>query len=261
MVQVVITLLLGLITGLAAGLVGVGGGEFRIPVLLHVLRLPVRAAAGVNLVVGLFTVTLSLARRWGTMAWTREYVELAVVMSVASVVGAALGPRLARAIRPLTLRRFVCAYLIVVGIWMVDEAMAGADFHVGPPTGVWLWAVGAVTALAIAALSALLGVAGGEMRIPALMILFALPVKAAGTVSLLVSTFTVGAGGAAYRKLGELPNRYLPTALILAAGSAVGVLIGVSLLSRVDSHSLKGILGGVLLLAAVALLLTRRPAD
>ena len=72
---------------------------------------------------------------------------------------------------------------------------------------------------------------------------------------------SVAAGGAAYRKLGELPNRYLPTALILAAGSAVGVLIGVSLLSRVDSHSLKGILGAVLLLAAVALLLTRRPAD
>jgi len=46
-------------------LIGVGGGEFRIPVLLHVLRLPVRVAAGANTVIGLFVVVLSVARRWG----------------------------------------------------------------------------------------------------------------------------------------------------------------------------------------------------
>ena len=55
----------GVLIGTAAGLIGVGGGEFRIPVLLNVLRLPVKVAAGVNIVIGLFTVTLSVARRWG----------------------------------------------------------------------------------------------------------------------------------------------------------------------------------------------------
>jgi len=41
----------GFVTGAAAGLIGVGGGEFRIPVLVHLLGFPLRLAAGVNLVV------------------------------------------------------------------------------------------------------------------------------------------------------------------------------------------------------------------
>ncbi len=53
----------GIVIGAAAGLIGVGGGEFRIPVLLNVLRLSVKEAAGANTVIGLFVVVLSVARR------------------------------------------------------------------------------------------------------------------------------------------------------------------------------------------------------
>jgi uncharacterized protein len=52
----------GLFTGIAAGFIGVGGGEFRIPVLVEVLRFPLKLAGGVNLVVGLFTVALGVLR-------------------------------------------------------------------------------------------------------------------------------------------------------------------------------------------------------
>ena len=55
----------GIVIGAAAGLIGVGGGEFRIPVLLHLLRLPVKEAAGANTLIGLFVVVLSVIRRWG----------------------------------------------------------------------------------------------------------------------------------------------------------------------------------------------------
>ncbi|MBS7612436.1 TSUP family transporter, partial [Candidatus Bathyarchaeota archaeon] len=50
---------LGFLLGSAAGLIGVGGGEFRIPVLLYILKLPVVAAIAINLLVGLLTVVTS----------------------------------------------------------------------------------------------------------------------------------------------------------------------------------------------------------
>jgi len=83
----------GLLLGAAAGLIGVGGGEFRIPVLLYLLRRDVKTAAGVNLVVGFLTVALSFARRWGQHTWNDDQLSIAALLATASVIGAVLGAR------------------------------------------------------------------------------------------------------------------------------------------------------------------------
>jgi uncharacterized membrane protein YfcA len=246
---------LGVVIGAAAGLIGVGGGEFRIPALLHVLRLPVKIAAGVNMVVGLCTVALGVVRRWGQQEWTDHDITLAVVMAVASILGAVIGARQASRFSSPFLKVVVCAYLVVVGTWMVVEAVAHAETILLAPTGVAGWILAAGVGFFIAALSGALGVAGGEMRIPALIYLFALPVKEAGTVSLLVSVPTVASGAVAYRRLGHVPNRALLVAVVMGVGSLLGVLAGTSLLPFVDKHTLKGLLGVILLVATVCLTL------
>lgn len=244
---------LGIGIGAAAGLIGVGGGEFRIPVLLNVLRLPVRVAAGVNLLVGLFTVTLSVGRRWGTMAWTADSVALAATMGVASLIGAMIGARQAHRLPIGLLKIVVCVYLLVVGLWMVVEALTRAEHTLADPQGPARWVLAGLVGFAIATVSGSLGVAGGEMRIPALMYVFALPIKQAGTISLLVSIPTVASGALAYRRLGHLPKAAVLLAVLMGLGSLIGVLIGASLLSYVDKHAIKGILGAVLLLATVGM--------
>src|SRR3954471_15744535 len=83
----------GIVIGAAAGLIGVGGGEFRIPVLLHVLRLPVKVAAGANTVIGLFVVVLSVARRWGQQRLTTDDVTVGAVMAGVSILGAIIGAK------------------------------------------------------------------------------------------------------------------------------------------------------------------------
>ena len=89
---------------------------------------------------------------------------------------------------------------------MIFEALTRAEHMLADPHGSLRWILAAAVGFAIAAVSGSLGVAEGEMRIPALMYLFALPVKDAGTVSLLVSVPTVAAGAATYRRLGHVPN-------------------------------------------------------
>ena len=185
----------GIVIGAAAGLIGVGGGEFRIPVLLHVLKLPVKEAAGANTVIGLFVVVLSVIRRWGQQQITADDSTVgAGVMAVASVLGATLGVRRARLPTPL-LKRVVCVYLFIVGVWMVFEGLAEAEHSLIEPTGWIRWTLAAAVGFLIAVASGALGVAGGEMRIPALMYLFALPVKVAGTVSLIASIPTLSPRG------------------------------------------------------------------
>jgi uncharacterized protein len=249
----------GLVTGAAAGLIGVGGGEFRIPFLLYLFGSEVKTAAGVNLVVGLFTVCVAFIRRWGQHAWAAKDIILASVFTVASLLGAVLGARQAHRWSSPLLRKIVCLYLLIVGAWMMIEAISQTDHVVLNPAGTGKILLAGIIGFVIAAISAVLGVAGGEMRIPALMYLFAMPIKAAGTISLLVSIPTVAAGALTYRRLGHMPNRVLLIAIVMAGGSLVGVLIGTSLLPLVNKHVLKGILGLILLLATAALALHRNP--
>lgn len=248
----------GILIGAAAGMIGVGGGEFRIPVLLYVLRLPVRVAAGANTVIGLAVVVLGSMRRLPQHEWQEGDMTIAATMAVSSLVGAWVGVTFASRVPVKPLKVFVIAYLLVVGIWMIVEAFLHVDHALLHPTGVTRVVVAAVTGLAIAVISGSLGVAGGEMRIPALMYLFAMPIKQAGTISLIVSIPTVAASAIAYRRLGHIPNRVLAVAAIMGAGSLIGVLIGAAMLPYVDKHVLKGILGAILLLATACLLVPWR---
>jgi uncharacterized membrane protein YfcA len=62
--------------------------------------------------------------------------------------------------------------------------------HAGVPLtegGGLLFALGSATGVAIGLVGSMLGVAGGELLIPALVLLYGLDVKSAGTVSLAVS--------------------------------------------------------------------------
>jgi len=245
----------GILIGAAAGMIGVGGGEFRIPVLLHVLRLPVRVAAGANTIIGLAVVVLGGIRRLPQHEWREGDAAIAATMIVASLVGAWLGARLANRVPLQPLKVFVIGYLALVGVWMIVEAFLHADCALIDPSGPLRIVLAAIVGFAIAAISGSLGVAGGEMRIPALMYLFAMPIKLAGTLSLVVSIPTVAASAVAYRSLGYIPNRVLAVACIMGSGSLIGVLIGAALLPYVDKHVLKGILGAILLLATACLMM------
>jgi uncharacterized protein len=244
----------GLVIGAAAGMIGVGGGEFRIPVLLHVLRLPVRVAAGANTIIGLAVVILGAVRRLPQYEWQSSDSGMVVAMVVALLAGALIGARMADHVPLTPLKAFVIGYLLLVGVWMIVEAFLHADHVLLNPSGVFRIILATVVSFVIAAISGSLGVAGGEMRIPALMYLFAMSIKQAGTLSLIISIPTVAAGAVAYRKMGHIPNRVLTVAMVMRAGSLVGVLIGAALLPYVNKHALKAILGAILLLATACLL-------
>jgi uncharacterized membrane protein YfcA len=122
------------------------------------------------------------------------------------------------------------------------------------PTGILRWSLAAAVAFAIAVASGVLGVAGGEMRIPALLYLFGVPIVEAGTLSLAVSIPTLAAGAFIDRRLGGIPNAALRIAVLMGVASAVGVLIGAAWLPVADRDVMKGTLGVVLLLATAHLM-------
>jgi uncharacterized membrane protein YfcA len=142
---------------------------------------------------------------------------------------------------------------MVVGLWMLYESIAHVEHVLLEPTGMARWALAALLAFTIAVVSGVLGVAGGEMRIPALLYLFGISIREAGTLSLMISIPTVAAGAFMDRRLGGIPNSALRVAALMGVASAVGVLMGAALLPYADRDLIKGTLGILLLLATVRL--------
>ena len=87
---------------------------------------------------------------------------------------------------------------------------------------------GVVVGFGIGIVAALLGVAGGELLIPTLVLLFGVDIKLAGSLSLAVSLPTMVVGFARYsrdRSFAVL-GQNLRFVLVMAAGSVTGSFIG-----------------------------------
>lgn len=243
----------GLIIGTAAGLIGVGGGEFRLPLLLYYLKNP-QTAAAINLLVGLLTVVVSALRRFSLHQWDLDDMASTLVLIAASLGGAWAGVRYAHRLPSRLLKGIITGYLFIVGSWMLFETLVGVEHIFWEPQGMIRLGAAFVIGFVIALASAAFGVAGGEMRIPALLYFLAVPIQEAGTISLVASVPTVAMGALGYRSLGYLSREAGWIAAVMGLSSVAGVFLGTALLPWVDRRVLKGSLAAILLLAVLALL-------
>jgi uncharacterized protein len=114
-------------------------------------------------------------------------------------------------------------------------------------------AAGALPGFVIGIAAAVLGVAGGELLIPTLLLMFGADIKLAGSLSLAVSLPTMLVGFARYSRDSSFAviGQNARFALIMAAGSILGTFIGGQLLGVVPSGVLLPMLAAILVISAV----------
>jgi uncharacterized protein len=117
-------------------------------------------------------------------------------------------------------RRLVCLIsllLAALGLLLIAEAflpfeqalnVSGSDLVRG--------LAGVAIGLGVGVVSSVLGVAGGELLIPALVFVFGADIKTAGTASLMISLAIVAMGVWRYHKAGTLPLRGGPRWITVA---------------------------------------------
>ncbi|MGF6232593.1 putative membrane protein YfcA [Inquilinus ginsengisoli] len=170
-----------------------------------------------------------------------------------SLLGAWFGAGWATRLRSETLYKVIAALLAVIAAVLLlgHQVTGGAALVSGPAQLV----AGVVAGFGIGIFAAVLGVAGGELLIPALVLLFGADIKLAGSLSLAVSLPTMLVGFARYsqdRSFSVL-GRNRTFLLVMAAGSVVGSYIGGLLLGVVPGAVLLPILAAILAISAVKL--------
>ena len=114
-------------------------------------------------------------------------------------------------------------------------------------------AVGVLAGFAIGIVAALMGVAGGELLIPTLILLFGVDIKLAGSLSLAVSLPTMIVGFARYSRDRSFVvlRENLRFVVVMAAGSIVGSFVGGQLLGWIPSGVLLPVPTVILVVSAI----------
>jgi hypothetical protein len=248
---------LGLGAGFIGGLLGIGGGVVIVPILVLLLRFSQHLAQGTSLSALLL---MSVAGTASYLMFGHGDLVLGLQMGAGGVVGALLGTRVAHSLNGRVLRFVFSGVLIYIGIRMIQYAAhpgLSAGECCGGPGSPFAWAP-ALAGIGFVAgtLGSILGVAGGFMTTPALVILLGVGQQTAQGLSFSAMPFTLLVGVLAYRKEGSIDLR---SATRVGVAGVVGVYLGTRLACSLSGSDLKTIFGIGLMLISIPLALKKRP--
>jgi uncharacterized membrane protein YfcA len=238
-------LALAAVIGVSLGLLGGGGSILAVPVLVYVLGFEAKPAIAMSLaVVG--TTSLAAAvqhRRMGNLR-----MKPALVFGLVAMAGAFAGARLS----VLLTGTMQLALLAIVMLVAAGSMLRGGSGHAEMRTPPKLTLL-AASAGGVGVLTGIVGIGGGFLIVPALVVLARLPMREAVGTSLLVIAMNSAAGLAGY--LGAVTLDWGFHAGFTAVAAA-GALAGARLAARVPQHVLKR--GFAVFLLAVGVLVLYR---
>lgn len=246
----------GALVGILGGLIGLGGAEFRLPVLVSIFNYRTLQAIIINLIVSLVTVTFSFIFRSGIIGLENVLANLTVIINIlaGSLIGSYIGVHYATRINEKVLNRIVVVFLGFISLVLLGHNFIFSVQSWQLPDLLKI-GLGFAAGIVIGIFSSMLGVAGGELIIPTIIILFGVDIKLAGSLSLAISIPTIMMGLFKYRSQQRLKEVNSEQGFIvsMAFGSILGALIGTNLLKYVSNSMLYTILGTILLLSALKL--------
>jgi uncharacterized membrane protein YfcA len=205
-------ILAGLATGLVLGLFGSGGSIIATPALLYLLDVAPKSAIAMSL--GIVAVTASIA---ALDHWKRGNVEVSVaaVFGLFGVAGTYAGARLG-VVTPVAIQLTVFALVMYAAAWrmlkparLAATASGGVSVSGGtlalPCTGLFSPCMGhiALHGIGVGVLTGFVGVGGGFLIVPALVLLSRIPMKTAVGTSLAIVAAKSYSGFAGY--MGDVP--------------------------------------------------------
>lgn len=178
---------------------------------------------------------------------------VAVNLLAGSLLGAWAGASWAVRMRSATLYKVLAALMVLMATALLATHLATVGTLALP-----LWAqvpCGVVAGFGIGVVAAIMGVAGGELLIPTIVLLFGLDIKTAGSLSLLVSLPTMLVAFARYSRDGSFAvlGANLRFTAVMAAGSIAGALLGGALVGVFSDLVLVPVLAMILLISSVKL--------
>jgi uncharacterized membrane protein YfcA len=226
--SIAIDVVLGFVIGLTLGLLGGGGSILTVPALVYIVGVNPQAAVTASLVIVGMNSAMGamLHRSQGTLNW-----RVALIFGGAGMAVAYFSAGLSKNVSSHLMLVLFALLMLVVGTLMLFRKTPSSDGQRSRGLGFTL-AAGAGVGL----LTGFLGVGGGFLIVPALVMLVGLPMRQAVGTSLIVIAMNSLAGFLGH--LNGPPVDVTVIALFVATGF-LGALSGTRLVKRVNPTLLR----------------------
>jgi len=241
--------------GLTLGLMGGGGSILTVPVFVYVLGFPAKTAIAMSLPMVGVTSLVGAFAHWRA---DRVHLRTAGIFGVFAMAGSYAGARLAVFI-PGALQLLLLAATMLAAAMLMLRPMTLSVPNTSVGSGGGQSALGRMlpAAFAVGLLTGIVGIGGGFLIVPALVLLARAPIKQAVGTSLLVIAMNAAAGSLGYLGTLIIPWGFL---VVFTAVAVAGILVGTSLVRFVPADALKRSFAVFLLLVGGFVLYQNRAA-
>lgn len=225
MTTVALAILFGAVIGSLLGLVGGGGGILAVPALVYGLGLTLSdAVPGSLIVIGSASLVAVLPRARTEVNW-----RLAAVIGAAGVPTSLLGGLVHHRLDDRWLMIAFAAVMVAAGVRMLRSDIEAGGVCELPGGGVaWRRCLprAVLTGLAVGLLTGMLGVGGGFLLVPALVMALGLRTTTAVATSLVIIVINSAAGLIPYLASGGLNLQWAAIGPFAAAAIVVSLPAG-----------------------------------
>lgn len=230
-----LTLISGIATGLVLGIFGSGGSIIAVPALLYLLGLGGKEAIAMSLGIVAVTATISAIDNW---RHGNVNLRVTAVFGLFGVIGTYAGARLG-VLTPVVVQLVLFALVMYAAAWKMlskQKAVAASEPAADEPVFGRRMAHVAGHGIVVGVLTGLVGVGGGFLIVPALVLLSGIPIRQAIGTSLAIVAIKSYAGFAGY--LGAVPINYGLMASFTGV-TVVSSLVGTRLARKIHGDMLK----------------------
>jgi uncharacterized membrane protein YfcA len=235
------------------GLVGLGGGVIMIPLLVGFLELDQYRAHGTSLVAVVFT---GIAGAFVYALKDNVDVIASILLAATAVMTARTGARFAHSLAEWKLKRSFGSFLLVMsGLLLAKPYLP--QIH-GMETGLPRILVLLISGVFTGFLSGMMGVGGGSLLVPAMVLLTGFTQHIAQGSSLLAMVPAGGMGAYTHWKLGNVRTDVLKG---IIPGVFIGTILGSYLANALPAVMLQIFFATVLAWTGFRYLRARKPQD
>ncbi len=250
--------LIGALTAFLQGLLGIGGGVIIVPALVLVAGFSQKSAQAASLWYVIPTSLLGAVLYRHSEAGSAEF-PLLIAMVVPAFVGVLVGAQFVKNISQTKLKQIFGICLIgiaLVMIWRADPPEAGRIMAV-EHGGALQYVVLVSTGFAAGLFSGLLGIGGGVLVVPALVLLAGFSQKAAQGTSLAYIVPTATFGALLYRFHVRVTIEKAKVALMVGTG-LIGITGGCLVVMAIPDQTLRLTFAAALVILAALMVLQAR---
>lgn len=250
--QLLHSLWIGLVAGCFGGLVGLGGGVVMIPLMVAVLKISQHKAHGTSLFALVFT-GITGAITYGLKGSVDVIASL--ILAVTAIFTARAGAKFAHSLPEWKLKRAFGGFLIFAALILILKPYLANLYHF-EFTGILKIIILLLIGLFAGFLAGMMGIGGGIVMVPALVLILNYGQHIAQGTSLLCMVPAGAVGAYTHLKLGNVIKNLLP-GLIL--GIIAGTYVGSNIAHALSEANLRIIFALIIIWTGIRFLRTPKP--